>query len=438
MTAARLRAVIWLLLFLWGGASLGVAAFHSPPSTAPVVIAPIDGTVDEGMAHLVDRSVNLANSENAAALVLDVNSPGGLVASVLEINRSIFSAHVPVIAYVDVDAYSAAALITLSAQHIIVAPGASIGAAEPIPNTPKEVSALTAKFESTAERNHYDPQVAGGMVDRNIVIPGLKPRGTILTLNTEQALHTHVAVALEPTLDAALSYEHLADNPRQEQQYTLAEEIARFATDPTVSGILLSIGMLGLAVELWTLHGIAGIIALLAFALFFGAHIYAGFSTFWIIVLAGLGMVGILLELHVFPGHGIWGILGVILLALAVILAFGIQFFATGLEVFGLAIVATIVVLILGLRRLPENAWVKRLALAYAQGPEYVASRSYAGLQGQTGIAESYLRPSGVALLGDQRVAVLTEGEYIPQGTQIRVTRVEGARIFVEPAVRSH
>jgi len=98
------------------------------------------------------------------------------------------------------------------------------------------------------------------------------------------------------------------------------------------------------------------------------------------------------------------------------------------------SIVLTIVLFMLSLRVLPENAWMGRLALASAQGPDYVASRSFVDLHGHTGIAASYLRPAGIASIDGRRVDVLTEGEFIPQGTAIRVTRVEGARIFVEPA----
>lgn len=386
------------------------------------------------MAHLVQRSVARANAENAAAIVLVVNSPGGLVSSAFEIRDALFSAQVPVVAYVQ-RAYSAAALITLCAQRIVVAPGASIGAAEPIPNTAKMISALRAEFESTAERNHYNSTIAGAMVDRTIDVPAFKSHGAILTLDTSDALRAHIAIAEEPTLDAALANLKLAGRVQQSEGLTWAEALARFATDPTVSGLLLSIGMLGIMVELYTLHGIAGVIAVLAFALFFGTHIYAGFSNWGVVALAVLGFMGILWELHVVPGHTFPGIFGAVALVAAVVLAFGIPDIGVGLETFAAAIGLTIVLFILGLRFLPENAWVKRLALAHVQGRDYVSSRDFHDLQGLTGIAASYLRPSGIAAIDGRRIPVLTEGEYIAQGVAIRVTRVEGARIFVEPAV---
>ena len=86
--------------------------------------------------------------------MLDVNSPGGLVESAFRIRDALFSAREPVIAYVDGRAYSAAALISLAANRILMKPGSSIGAAEPIPSTVKMVSALRGEFESTALRNH--------------------------------------------------------------------------------------------------------------------------------------------------------------------------------------------------------------------------------------------------------------------------------------------
>ncbi|HTD34058.1 MAG TPA: NfeD family protein, partial [Candidatus Elarobacter sp.] len=66
------------------------------------------------------------------------------------------------------------------------------------------------------------------------------------------------------------------------------------------------------------------------------------------------------------------------------------------------------------------------------QGPEYVASADHRDLRGRIGTAASYLRPAGIASVDGQRVDVLTEGEFIAQGTPIRVVRVEGARVFVE------
>ncbi|HEV3194732.1 MAG TPA: NfeD family protein [Candidatus Cybelea sp.] len=431
MKAFGLRA--WSALFLLAGMA-GMAGMAASAQTGrPIVVIPITGTVDDGMAHLVERSVAEANQDGARAIVLDVNSPGGLVEAAFSIRDALFSAHEPVYAYVGARAYSAAALITLAANRIVMAPGASIGAAEPIPATVKLISGLRGEFESTAERNHRNPKIAGAMVDKNVDLPQYKRSGAILTLNTDDAVRAGIAESTAPTLDAALAQLHLADAPRVAQSLTWGESVARFATDPIVSGLLLTIGMLGLLIEMQTLHGIAGLIGIGALGLFFGSHVYAGFSNGFVAVLAVLGLLGILWELHVVPGHGLPGILGAGALLVAVVLAFGLPFFFVGIETIATAIVLTVIVFTLAVRAVPENAWAHRLALAAAQGPEYVTSADHTSLRGRSGTAASYLRPAGIASIDGRRVDVLTEGEFIAQGTPIRVVRVEGSRIFVEP-----
>ena len=430
MRRLRLPALFSYALLLCGLTGMVAGAQVS----RPVVIVPIGGTVDDGMAHLVQRSVEEANAQHARAIVLDVNSPGGLVEAAFLIRDALFSANEPVVAYVGERAYSAAALISLAANRIIMAPGASIGAAEPIPATVKTISGLRAEFESTAQRNHRDPKIAGAMVDKNVSLPQYKRSGAILTLNTGDAVRSGIAEGTAPTLDAALAQLHLADAPKVSESFTWGERLARFATDPAVSGLLLTLGMLGLLIEMQTLHAIAGIIGVGALALFFGTHIYAGFSNGFVVVLAVLGLIGILWELHVVPGHGLPGILGAGALLVAVLWAFGLPFLFVGIETIATAIVLTVIAFTLTVRAVPQNAWAQRLALAAAQGPDYVASGDYRSLHGQTGTAVSYLRPAGIASIDGRRVDVLTEGEFIAQGTPIRVVRVEGARIFVEPA----
>lgn len=430
MKAARARAVLWIALLFAGYAGMALAAVA--PTTGGVVVIPIEGTVDDGMAHMVQRAVADANASGAKAIVLEVDSPGGLVEAAFLIRDAIFSAKMPVIAYVSQRAYSAAALITLSAGRVVMGPAATIGAAEPIPNTPKMVSALRGEFESTALRNHRPEKIVAAMVDKDVDVPQYKRAGAILTLNTRDAVKAHVADAIAPTLDAALAGSH-ASGTETVAGYTFGEQVARFATDPVVSGLLLTIGMLGLLLEMQTLHGIAGAIGVLAFVLFFGSHIYAGFSNGLVIVLAVLGVVGILFELHVVPGHGLPGILGGVLLLGAVTLAFGLPFFTVAAETIATAIVLTVILFGLSVRAFPENAWMRRLVLLAEQGPDYVTSADFSYLAGRSGTAASFLRPAGVASIDGRRVDVLTEGEFIAAGTPVRVTRVEGARIFVEP-----
>ena len=425
---------LWLVLMaLTGlGAAVRPAVSADPaPGSATVIVVPIDGVVDEGMAHYVARAVAEADATHASALVLDINTPGGLVSAAFEIRDALLGARTPTVAYISERAYSAGALIALSAKRIVMAPGSSIGAAEPIPNDPKHVSALRAEFASTAERNHRDATLAAAMVDKNVDARGFKKPGAILSLTADEAVRAKIADATRPTLAATLSEEKLAGSLVR-AHYTFGEQLARFATSPEVSGILLSIGVLGLFIELQTMHGIGGAVGIGALALFFGTHVYAGFSDAAVVALGVAGVVGILLELHVFPGQGIAGTLGALALLAAVVLAFGVPFVYVAMQALAVAIVLSALLLALSTRVFPRSAFMRRVAFSAVQGPEYVASADHRALLGQTGFATSFLRPAGVANVAGIRVDVLTDGDFVPAGSPVRVSRVEGARIFVD------
>ena len=427
MNHRTMRAALFLL-----PAVLGFAGFAGAAAPGPIVVVPIAGTIDDGMAHMVARAIAQAAAEHAAGIVLDVNTPGGLVSSAIEIRDAVLGASTPTLAFVSKRAWSAGALVTLAAGRIVMAPGSSIGAAEPIPKTVKTVSALRAEFEATAQRRGRDPRIAAAMVDASSDLPPYKRSGSILTLTAAAARAAKVADGLAETLPQAVRVAGLAPGGRVETAgYSWAEALARFATDPRVSGMLLSLGFLGLLIEMQTLHGVAGIVGVSALGLFFGTHVYSGFSNALVIVLAVAGVLGILFELHVLPGHGVFGTIGGLALVAAVVLAFGLPFFAVALQALASALITTIIAFWLATRIFPENAFLARLAFTGVQGPEYVSSADYRELLGASGLAASYLRPAGVATINGRRVDVLTEGDFVSAGTTVRVTRVEGARIFV-------
>ncbi|GAC1443423.1 MAG: hypothetical protein NVSMB59_08010 [Vulcanimicrobiaceae bacterium] len=270
------------------------------------------------------------------------------------------------------------------------------------------------------------------MVDKAVDAPGVKRAGAIASLTADEARRVHVADAVEPTLARALAFAHVHGTTTT-ASYTWGESLARFATSPEVSGLLLSLGMLGLLVEMQTLHGIAGALGVTSLGLFFGTHVYAGFSDGLVVALALVGVLGILFELHVFPGHGIAGVLGALALFAAVVLAFGVAFFFIAVQAISIAIVLSAIFFALSTRVFPESAFFRRITFTNVQGPEYVASRDLRGLVGHVGVATSYLRPAGVADVDGERVDVLTEGDFLPAGARVRVSRVQGSRVFVLP-----
>jgi membrane-bound serine protease (ClpP class) len=409
-----------------------------------VEIVDINGTIDAGMAHTVQQAVSDARSQGAHAIMLRIATNGGTVDDANLIKAALEGAGIETIAFVTDRAWSAGALISLACDKIVMAPGSSMGATLPITLSPagespvdaKMIAAIRSEMQSLAEQHGRDPMLAAGMVDPNVVIPGLKKKGDILSLSPEVALHHHFIDGIAPTDVAALALLGIRDAQMTTYAPTLGEQIAQFVSDPVVSGLLLTIGFLGILIELQTRYFISGLIGVLALGLFFGAHIIAGASTWTIVALFGLGVIGLLFEMHVLPGHGIGGIVGALLIMASIVLAFGVGSVLLGIETMGIALIASIVLFVLLLRWLPESSFMRRMAFAGTQSPSegYVAGPTLSFLEGREGIAESQLRPAGVATIDGSRYEVQSQGDFIPSQTRIRVEKVVGKKIFVKRA----
>ncbi len=140
-----------------------------------VVVCPVEGMIDDGVRVLVERAVE--ESAGAKALVLEIDTPGGLVDAAIKITQNVLSAPCPTIAYIKgMGAISAGALISFSCNHLIMTPDTNIGAATPVipsaegmlPTGEKEVSFMRAKMRALAERNHHNPAIGEAMVDKDI------------------------------------------------------------------------------------------------------------------------------------------------------------------------------------------------------------------------------------------------------------------------------
>jgi membrane-bound serine protease (ClpP class) len=430
----NLRIAFFALMIGAGIAATAVRVTSAAPASPFVQVIDIDNTIDAGMAHRVQRLVEEAQTNGATAILVVLKTNGGVVDDANDIRDALQSSGIPTIAYVKERAWSAGALIALACDKIYMAPGSSIGAAEPIPTTPKTISAIHAEFVSLAEAHHRNPTIAAAMTDPDVVVPGLKKKGQILSLSPTVAKKYHFIDGIAETELGALALAGIHQPRLRVATTTMGERIAQFVADPLVSGLLLTIGFLGLLIEMQTLHLVAGIIGVAALALFFGAHIVAGFSNWVVLVIFALGVLALLFELHVLPGHGISGLVGALLILTSIVLAFGA--FILGLIATSLALIISISLFFLALRWLPESAFLRRLAFAGAQTTAggYVAATPIVGLDGAEGVAQTYLRPAGVAIINGTRYQVQTDGDYIPSQTRIRVKRVEGAHIFVTRA----
>src|SRR5688572_16912895 len=119
----------WPLLLFALFLSSGPSAQEKPGAAPIVYVAPVEGIIDLGLAPFVQRVLDEASAAGAAAVVLEINTFGGRVDAAVKIRDALLGAQVPTVAYVNRRAISAGALISLAAQHLVMAPGGTIGAA---------------------------------------------------------------------------------------------------------------------------------------------------------------------------------------------------------------------------------------------------------------------------------------------------------------------
>ena len=433
----RRRLVMTLALLLLAGSQ----ALAQAPTVYRLTVT---GVVEDGLAPYVARGLREAAAGGAAAVYLDIDTPGGRIDAAERIVDAVGASAVPVYAFVNPRAYSAGALIALSAKAIYMRPGAVLGAATPVDGqgvkaSEKMVSAMRGEFRALAEAHGLDPRVAEAMVDERVEVPGLDLPGQLLTLSTNEALRVgfaKAAVAGEPELLRAIG---LPDARVVTLEPNWAELLVRFLTNPLVSPLLLSLGILGLVFEIKTgAFGLGGLISLASLGLFFGSSFIVGLAGWEEIILLGVGLVAISIEVFVLPGFGAAGVLGLVALGAAVILAM-IGTSPTTADVtqafivLGASLAITVAVAYAWLRHLPNSGRFAGLFLRGGahQADGYIAAAPRADLVGQDGVAVTDLRPSGTAQIGPERVDVVTEGEYVAQGRAVRVVRSEGYRHVV-------
>lgn len=422
----NVRVITAVLVFVFvTGVSIGAVA-------APLVYSlPISGEIEPGLAAFVARGIQLAERHNGLVL-LEINTFGGRVDAATEIKDLILQAEVPVVAYVSERAWSAGALIALAAPELAMAPGSSMGAAEPRPMEEKTVSALKAEFESTAERWGRDRHLAGAMVDSDVVIEGLVEKGKILTLSAQDALDRGMADRIATSTNDLLTqlgydqYEIVRLTPHW------AENIARFLTNSTVSSLLLTLGFLGLIFEItspgWGVPGTGGMLALL---LFFGGRYVTGLAGLEAILLFILGIVLLVLEVTVIPGFGLAGILGLGSVFASIVLAFGDV--RAALLSLSIAISVSVVAVILLWSRIRKSRLWSRLVLSHEESPGagYRAPADSTHLVGKQGVTVTPLRPSGTVLIDGSRFDVVSEGGFVEANSSIEVIEAEGTRVVV-------
>jgi membrane-bound serine protease (ClpP class) len=436
---------------------------QSVQSQVSVYQIDIKKEIDRTTQLYVSRGLNEAQSIHADVILLHLNTYGGLVDSADSIRTAILYSPIPVHVFIDNNAASAGALISLACEQIFMRRGASIGAATVVSQTGEQVpdkyqSYMRSMMRATAEahgkdtiiqgkdttyRWKRDPLIAEAMVDNRIVIPHLIDSGRTLTFTAEEAIKwgfcEGIAESVDEVITRYLGYE----------TYTLTSfrptwlhDLLGFLMNPIFQSILILVIIGGIYFELQTPGiGFPLAAAIIAAVLYFSPLYIEGLAQNWEILLFVIGVILVLIEIFVVPGFGVIGIGGVILLRTGLVLSLlnNVDFNFEGVSGAdtGRAFMIVLSGTLLGMasmiwlsNRIGTKGVFQKIALT-ADLENTFSSPVLTGLIGSTGTALTVLRPSGKVLINGEVYDGVSESGFIEKGVTIRVVRFENAQVYV-------
>ena len=428
--AARLTVSMSLVIL---GLLAGSAGAQSP-TAGSVVRLQLDGVVDPFVSDYLRSGIAEAAEAGAAAVLIEIDTPGGLVSSTREITQAILNAEVPVLCYVTPSgarAASAGSFVLLSCNIAAMAPGTNVGAATPVGidgavGSDKAVNDAAASMRSIAEQRDRNAEVAETFVT------------DAASISAEQALDDDVIDVIAPTTadlidDVDGRTVTLGDGSRSELEVAGAPLVDRTMggfvgflhtlLDPTLAFIFFWLGLALIVLELLVpghiFSGTIGTALLILAIVSFGVLPVQLIGVLLLVAAATLMVI----ELNA-PGFGVWGIAGTICLLLG---GWFLYDRAGGVVVSPVVLIGTALFIgvffaivlrkVLRVRRLPP-----------AQGAETVA--------GKHGVAiGAGLNPDGIVRVSSEEWrATTSDGSTIPAGTPVRVTHLDGLTLVVEGA----
>jgi len=420
---------------------------------------PIEGTIDLGLPPFIQRTLDEAESKNAAIVIFDINTFGGRVDAATQIKDAILGADVPTVAFINRRAISAGALISLSCEKIFMTGGGLIGAATAVDMSGKKgsekvISFMREEMASTAERRGRNKEIARGMVDEelnfthlvingdSIVVNDIEGRkdGKLISLTTDQAIKYGIADGTAETIDALLDTLGHDSLEIMESSENWSENIVRFLTNPVVASLLTTFGFLGILFELqspgW---GIPGFVGLTCLILSLSVSYIAQLATMsdMIFILTGLSLM--LLEMLVIPGFGIVGLggIGFMLYGLYLLLLpevpVGEEVLGQAMDGFLIGLLGAIVGIILLAKLMIRSKFWEQLTAPSSQKKDqgFSNTQGWEGLHGKVGTSDTDLHPSGWVIIDGQRIFVVSEGGFIEKGKKVTILSVDGNRVLV-------
>ncbi|MBX2911990.1 MAG: nodulation protein NfeD [Cyclobacteriaceae bacterium] len=433
---------------LWG---LGPQAALGQ-SRPKVMVMEIKAEIDPRMTRYVNLALDHAENIGADYVIVEMDTYGGVLTDSKDIVDRILDFEAPIWVFINKDAASAGALISIACDSIYMAPGATIGAATVVQGGTGEAapdkyqSYMRSIMRSTAEHNGRDPRIAEGMVDERIAIDSITTEGSVITFTTKEALKYGYCEAQVSSIDDILQRNGVPDYELVRFEVGNVEKVIAFFLNPFISGILILVIMGGLYFELQTPGvGFPILASITALVLYLVPYYLNGLAQNWEIIALFVGIVLILLEVFVIPGFGLAGITGIAMTVGAMVLIMvNNDFFnfdmvplndiiVASLAIFG-GLTGGVLLLFVGGVRLSHSGLFKRISLTdtQAQSEGYTSNfNTGMDLVGKTGTAYTVLRPSGKIMVEDQIYDAFSRGDYIEKGDTVKVLGIEGSTLKV-------
>jgi membrane-bound serine protease (ClpP class) len=408
---------------------LGSIAYADGESN--VYIVPIKGEINRATSNFVRDVLEELNRKEVDAIIFEIDTYGGLIDEAQKIKDQIIATNIPTISFVNNNAQSAGVLITIASENIVMSTSSSIGSAETIPNTEKVLSMWRAVLRDTARFRNRNSTIIEAMADKDIVIEGLSDSGKLVNLTGYEALELGIADYVSNDYDDILNHFNISTSEIIEVKEGLQVKLAKYISNAYISAALLALGFIGLVVEIFTPgFGIGGTVSIICFGLYFGGNILAGNSNWTSLALFLIGLILLVVE-GTIPGFGLPGIGGIIFVLLGIILA--MDNIRTGIISLSISIILTTLVSIylikLGYKiKIFDNIILKN-QLDKDKG--YLSVDNMDFLLDKNGVTISELRPTGFIEIDGKKYDALSASGYIESNSQIKVVKVEGAKIFV-------
>lgn len=400
--------------------------------------------------RIIKKSHDQAIAEKADYFFVDMNTFGGAVNFADSIRTLLLNSPMKTVVYINNNAASAGALISLASDYIFMHSGGSIGAAAVVDEKgqilpEKYQSYMRGLMRATAEAKGRNPKMAEAFVDPAVSLPEYKEDGQILTFTATEAVNANLANS--EVKNVADIYNHLNIKNVDERSYhiTFIDRIIALLINPIVSGFLIMGIIGGIYFELQSPGiGFALVVAIICSVLFFAPLYLQGLADNWEIGLFVLGVILLALEIFVIPGFGIAGILGIVFvlcgLAFSMLANDYLDFkisqpgllMNSFLIVIGSMLISTILMVVFGKNIMRTGAF-RRLVLKDEQlaSTGYTSSVIKPDMINKVGVTKTVLRPSGkIEIEGVWYDAVALDG-FIEVGEQIYVEKHENYNLFV-------